>query len=459
MLGVTTVTLQVTDDGLMRDTATVDITCSSGFASVALPDSPAGSNPLAMCVSGEGVEARPCVAYISSDRLFFARSQDAGGSAWDGFTQIDQILTSEIDTGMHDELSMASCVPGGIPIIAYGVSDLWGGSTYCTKTATDAACTQWYPRQQVLSSDPASNDHSGLGSSVCIINGKPVVSSGGHVHPDYPAAVVCSRALDSLGLQWDTTQPALVLTPPDDGYTNVVHTALTFGMSGGEMVPVCGFCSLETHDTYPSYFHTGLQGAGWALDAGASSWGGPQQFADDSWHLRVSAANIAGIPAIIYGSDDSSTEMRYIRADDTSGAGFSTGLRAIGAGCCATLLEYAGRPAVCYYDSVNGDLCFMTARDSAGDSWNAPGFIATAGNVGRSCAITLVNGRPVICYRELLATRFTRRTGRNSCGQGSKANRLLSILTYTRPSGPVTGMAGTSRQARSSLAGSRGGGI
>ena len=67
-------------------------------------------------------------------------------------------------------------------------------------------------------------------------------------------------------------------------------------------------------------------------------------------------------------------------------------------GMHSSLARVNGNPAICYYDSTNGDLKFVRAVDLDGKVWNAPVVVASGGDVGQHSSLAVVNGNPAISY-------------------------------------------------------------
>lgn len=395
MQGVTTVTLRVTDRWERKDTAMLDITCDSGFSSVELGEYPSVYWPLAMCTSGTGSAARACIAFASS-ALSFARAQTESGSAWNSFTDIDY-PSGGAEVYMQDCVSLASSEPDGIPIVAYGMYDWWGPRWQCVKTATDPTGSSWSPRVDFLGGAWGGHEM-GWGSTLSIINGKPALV--GPAVLDYQDAglrqpvILYLSASDALGQSWDPWH--MVASVANEAYAGSegLHAALGYKQIDLEQLPLAAYCKEDWQPAVGSQWLTG------SLDPSGQWWGHDYLMSEDSMLDWVSAGSFAGEAAVLYSSRAISNEIRYMLAVNVSDPGFSGELQTIGFGACARLFSYQGRPAVCYYDSDGGDLCLLTAVDETGSSWNAPYTVETAGDVGSSCGVTVVNGKPVLAYFE-----------------------------------------------------------
>jgi hypothetical protein len=69
-------------------------------------------------------------------------------------------------------------------------------------------------------------------------------------------------------------------------------------------------------------------------------------------------------------------------------------------GLSSSLVIVDGRPAISFYDNGKGDLCFVRAIDSDGDSWAEVQVLDQLGDTGQQPAMALVNGRAAIAYHD-----------------------------------------------------------
>jgi hypothetical protein len=115
-----------------------------------------------------------------------------------------------------------------------------------------------------------------------------------------------------------------------------------------------------------------------------------------------SLAVVGGRPAIAYYDYAYANEdLKYVRAQDTAGAGWGAPLVLDSTGRVgqyASLAVVDGRPAVAYYDGNYGDLKYVRAQDAFGDTWGAPLTLDSAGEVGRYASLAVVDGRPAVAY-------------------------------------------------------------
>jgi hypothetical protein len=92
-----------------------------------------------------------------------------------------------------------------------------------------------------------------------------------------------------------------------------------------------------------------------------------------------------------------------------------------GIGKYSSMLIVNGRPAISYQDGTNGDLKYVQASDSSGETWGAPVAIDTAGEVGAYTSLQVVNGNPAISYYEATTGRlkFVRANDANGFSWGT----------------------------------------
>ena len=115
--------------------------------------------------------------------------------------------------------------------------------------------------------------------------------------------------------------------------------------------------------------------------------------------LNTSMAIVSGTPAIAY-RNNSSNELRYVRANDATGTSWGTPIIVDNTRTPHTpsLNMVNGVPAIAYSNYYNKDLMFVRALNSTGTSWDTPITVDAAGKVGRYASLQIVNGFPAIAY-------------------------------------------------------------
>lgn len=120
---------------------------------------------------------------------------------------------------------------------------------------------------------------------------------------------------------------------------------------------------------------------------------------------HASLAVINGRPAIAF-RDDADGDLHYLRALDSHGNTWSStsaievagALTDVGQG--SSLVEVDGRPAIAYYNSSSGDLEYVRANDSNGSSWPLPIRVdGLSDNVGIDASLAVIDGVPAISYQ------------------------------------------------------------
>jgi hypothetical protein len=88
-------------------------------------------------------------------------------------------------------------------------------------------------------------------------------------------------------------------------------------------------------------------------------------------------------------------------------------------GMYASLALANGNPAIAYYNATNGDLKFVRASDSAGDTWGTPIVIDSVGAVGSHLSLAIVGGNPAISYYASNALRYVRASDASGSAWGA----------------------------------------
>jgi hypothetical protein len=111
---------------------------------------------------------------------------------------------------------------------------------------------------------------------------------------------------------------------------------------------------------------------------------------------------VNGNPAITY-YDSTSGDLKYVRASDATGSGWTSALTldSIGqVGTFTSMVLINGNPAVSYFDESNGELKYVRASDVSGSSWGTPSMVTVTSSsiVGKHTSMATVSGKPALAY-------------------------------------------------------------
>jgi hypothetical protein len=217
-------------------------------------------------------------------------------------------------------------------------------------------------------------------ASLALVDGHPAITYYDETNGD----LMYVRAGDPYGIVWGTPIPV-------DTEGNVgTWTSLTV---------VNGHPAIAYHD-YSNHRLKYVR----ASDATGDSWGTPIAIADTSTKVEIagmpSLAVVDGHPAIAYYFAQPYYNLRYVRANDPTGAtwGSPVNLDDWGTGNYPSLAVVDSRPAVAYYHWWLDDLRYVRANDTAGASWGSPVTVDSPGDVGWYSSLAVVDGRPAIGY-------------------------------------------------------------
>lgn len=142
-----------------------------------------------------------------------------------------------------------------------------------------------------------------------------------------------------------------------------------------------------------------------AFDAEGSGWTPSASVASGTIYSNL--ADVGGLPAIAW--KDTGGAMILRRCDDVAGFGgwdFSLILVPFYDATHVSLAMVSGRPAVAFRESASGDLRYLRADDAAGTSWPTafPGsdfsvLLDSTGDTGFDPCMLEVDGRPAVAYR------------------------------------------------------------
>ncbi len=123
---------------------------------------------------------------------------------------------------------------------------------------------------------------------------------------------------------------------------------------------------------------------------------------------------VGGFPAIAY-TDDTSGDLKYIRATNAQGSAWGAPVTAAVGGSAivgdyCSLAMMGTIPAIAYYDRTSKDLKYVRANDATGTTWGAPVTVAShaTDDLGRGCQLrysiaSVSLRRPVIAYLDATA--------------------------------------------------------
>ncbi len=366
----------VDDDG--RQTRT-NISVKVYRFSEEIPDTGSG-NDVGQNSSLDIVAGNPAISYYDSSNgdLWFARAEDPTGTRWSAPILVDSGGAN--DVGRYSSLEVVN----GNPAISY--YDATGDSLAYVR-ALDAEGSTW--------GTPVVNIGGGGGmhTSLAVISGNPAIAWYDQNNQD----LLFIRAIDADGSDWGSSQsfpdpdvivgrrvtlltvngnPAIAYANPVDSMGYYVRATDSLGGAWGARVPISdlvvdGHIAMAVVNGRPAIaFHPGAElGYVRAVDANGTSWGTPVilDSAGDVGH-ELSMAIINGVPAISYEKDfDTTGDIKFVMAKDADGTNWwnpvfvAEGAKG-GGGTNTSLIELLGRPAISFYDGVNGDLVFAFPR-------------------------------------------------------------------------------------------------
>jgi hypothetical protein len=226
------------------------------------------------------------------------------------------------------------------------------------------------------------------------------------------------RANDAAGSSWET--PVVVDSDGDVGrYTSL---ALVDGN------PAISYTDFDNQDL--KYVR--------ANDANGDDWGTPVTI-DSTGDVGsyTSLAIVNGCPAISY-TDWTNWDLKYARATTSTGGSASDWTQIVtvdsagSVGESTSLAVVDGCPAISYYDSSNGDLKYARATTSTGGSasdWTQIVTVDSGGNVGAYTSLAVVNGCPAICYTDYVFMNANLKYARATTSTGGSASDWTLIVT------------------------------
>ena len=378
--------------------------------------------PIIVDINGAGsyaclreVEDKPVIAYYSSGLtkdLKFVAANDSLGTTWGSPVTVDSAgdvgegvslafdgakirisyndrsngtlkvategwSSQAVDGGASVGKFLSLTPVGGRPAVSY-----YDESNQRLKfaLAANANATSWNT-PVVVDSTP----QSGLYSSLAEVSAYPAIA----YYDAQNANLKFVRAANTLGTTWNTS----ILI---DGSGDVGRFASLAVVSGN---PAIAYYDASLGDL--KYVR--------ATTADGSAWGTPTTpdpgDAGQDVGRYAALAVVNGRPAIAY-YDVRFGELKYIRANDATGAGWG-GYRALDkaddVGRFICLRVIGGKPVISYYLVTAGDLRLMRAKDADGSSWESPVTLDSANDVGRYSTLASVNGNPSVTYFDYTA--------------------------------------------------------
>ncbi|MEZ5338272.1 MAG: PKD domain-containing protein [bacterium] len=366
--GVKTISVRVTDDDGLTDTASVNVDVTSGWSTGNVILNVSLDSKVSIASFDSGANARLGLAYkdASGNDLYFVRTTDNTGYNWG--TPIAVQTTGQVG----NDCTLADI--GGFPGITFKRAQ--SKLDYIQATATDGS-TWWANSIEIDGGGGA-----GAFTSLAFVDGKPAASGikSGQDKLRFVGATTAN------GTSWGTPLDV----DPAIGSEEMEFTDLAV-INGN---PGILFNYVGTN--------TGLKFVR-SSNVGGSSWGSSVTVdAPTAGGRYPSLHTVSGNPAASYQAF-ALNQLRYSRASDANGAGWNTPVvidSGTGNGQWTTLSVVDGVPVIAYYDGGNGDLKFATATDATGTSWNTA-VLDSTGDVGKFANMTLLNGSPVIAYYDV----------------------------------------------------------
>ncbi len=317
------------------------------------------------------VNGRPAIAYYDSTnfRLLYVRANDAVGSSWGTPVAADPDGSSSV--GRYPSMAIVN----GHPAIAYLKN---AGEDVRYVRANDADGASWGTPVNI---DVHPVNRTGYHNSLAVVNGKPAIAYQDvtNTNPKYVAA------LDIDGATWGT--PVAL----DVSASNLGAYASLAEVNGN---PAIAYADLTNFNV--RYIQASVPDG--------SAWNAPIAIdvSGDIVGYFTSLEVVNGNPAIAY-SDDSNTNVRYVRATNADGSAWGTPISldvsSSTVGAYTSLAIVNGNPAIAYYDATNTNARYVRAMNANGTLWGLPVAIdVSASSVGDYISLAEVSGNPAIAY-------------------------------------------------------------
>ncbi len=237
---------------------------------------------------------------------------------------------------------------------------------------------------------------SGWFNSLLVVQGRPAIG-----YRNLTSGLKYVRSLDENGEGWNS--PYAV-----DSATNVGFYS-SMAIANGN--PAIAYFDMANYD---------LKFAR-SADVTGDSWAAPQVVDGGEWTgYYPSLAIVDGFPAISYFVFN---DLKFIRAKDTDGDDWESSLLLEGmmnnSRSCMKVVN--GYPAVSYYESISGNLCYKRADQINGDSWMPAVTACATDDIGVFHSLAVVNGNPAIASYEKTNgdLRYIRSTDANGAAWGA----------------------------------------
>jgi hypothetical protein len=228
-------------------------------------------------------------------------------------------------------------------------------------------------------------DGANLLCSLADVNGRPAVCYDGHSNN-----IGYIRALDSEGYDWGGAPVDVV----SGATTALLYSSLAV-IDGRPAVAYCDSAHFWSGDAF--YVR--------AADQIGSSWDAPHPLNSSSFDTAFPALGVVnGQPAVMYTLIDglASWGLAYTHGEDSAGGAWSAsrgvalGLKPETSSTC--MVEVAGRPAVAFWDELDGMLKYVRALNAEGSEWGDIISVTPASYTSYNVSLAVINTLPAIAY-------------------------------------------------------------
>lgn len=324
------------------------------------------------------VNGNPAMSYYDSTNhsIKFVRASDAIGSAWGAPVTVVTSVNS---------ITMSLAYINEKPAIAY--PDANSNSLRYVR-ASDTNGTSW-PASITVETNPP-----GIGRepSMTTINGNPAISYNDPVN----GQLKFCRAMNANGTSWGPNQ--ILDTGTVGRYSSLgnINGPPAVAYFDGSVNRLKYIRAIDSDGAEPVWSKPSAT----AINAN----GGGGAFASLIIANNVTLNGASG-PVIAYRS--SSGALMYVRASTPDGTGTWQAPIVVdpildanldSGNVMLSMKLTQNRPAIAYYDSINGDLKFVRSLDDAGTVWSAPLTLDSTGDVGQWPSLADIEGQPAISY-------------------------------------------------------------
>ncbi len=146
---------------------------------------------------------------------------------------------------------------------------------------------------------------------------------------------------------------------------------------------------------------------GIASQSFAQNWNTPQMLDNGGGGAMVGESSsllvVNGNPAMSY-FDETNGNLKYIRANNSTGDSWGSAIIVQSSnfvGEFTSMAIVSGNPAISYYDQTNGNLMYVRANDANGSSWGTPVTVTSSNNIGQYTSLVVVSSNPAIAYYDV----------------------------------------------------------